>query len=266
MPTTGRLVFATALSNRVADWIRSTNPVSEVVSTPQAGHAAGRAAGQGRCGEARRRAGTGCHAVGTRRRSRRRRAGGRNGWMQARCSRRSAAASMRPSSGLLARADALAVAALDQVDAAATSDAGTLAGLVEKHARLAGAEEVYIAVAPDLAADRRLNRVSKPMPLADRFAVRASVAYKGSWVRRTRTFAEGRQRRAAQMLGSRASFAGSKPASRSPRSFGAGPQTLPAPLSKAGWRRAASAAIRSRRSPRRDRPAEPRRSMAAFWC
>jgi hypothetical protein len=90
---------------------------------------------------------------------------------------------------LLAHADALAVAALDQANAAAVSDAGSLAGLVEKHARLAGAEEVYVALAPDLAADRRLNRVAKPMPLADRFAVRASLAYKGCWVRRTRTFA-----------------------------------------------------------------------------
>ena len=35
------------------------------------------------------------------------------------------------------------------------SDAGEVAGLVEKHARLGGAEEAYIAVAPDLDADRR---------------------------------------------------------------------------------------------------------------
>ena len=42
----------------------------------------------------------------------------------------------------------------------------------------------------DLAADTRLNRTSQPTPLADRFAVRASVAYKGCWVRRTRTFAK----------------------------------------------------------------------------
>src|SRR6185436_15037378 len=54
----------------------------------------------------------------------------------------------------------------------------------------AGAEETYIAVAPDLAADRRLNRTSQPTPLKDRFAVRASIAYKGCWVRRTRTFAK----------------------------------------------------------------------------
>ena len=51
---------------------------------------------------------------------------------------------------LLARADALAVAALNQVDTGKPIDAGTLAGLVEKHARLAAAEEATIAVAPDL--------------------------------------------------------------------------------------------------------------------
>src|SRR5471030_20630 len=84
----------------------------------------------------------------------------------------------------------MAVAALRQAETGKAKDAGTLAGLVEQSARLAGAEETYIAVAPDLAADRRLNRTSQPTPLADRFAVRASIAYKGSWVRRTRTFAK----------------------------------------------------------------------------
>src|SRR6266508_6576764 len=51
---------------------------------------------------------------------------------------------------LLGRADAIAVAALDQVDAGTAENAGSIAGLVEKHARLAGAEEAYIAVAPDV--------------------------------------------------------------------------------------------------------------------
>src|SRR5258705_6293338 len=37
LPMTGRLAFATVLSNRVADWIRSTNPVSDVISTPRPG-------------------------------------------------------------------------------------------------------------------------------------------------------------------------------------------------------------------------------------
>jgi hypothetical protein len=89
---------------------------------------------------------------------------------------------------LIEKADALAVAALAQVDASAT-DAGALAGVVEKHARLAGAEEAYIAIAPDLDLDRRLIQVSGPVPLARRFAVRASIAYKGAWVRRTKSFA-----------------------------------------------------------------------------
>jgi hypothetical protein len=90
---------------------------------------------------------------------------------------------------ILMRSDAIAVAALAQVNTRTTSDAGTLAGLIERHARLAGAEEAYIAVAPNLATDRRLTRVSRPIQLADRFAVRASIAYKGAWLRRTRTFA-----------------------------------------------------------------------------
>jgi hypothetical protein len=102
VPKNGAPVFATALSKRVSEWIRTTDPLSEIVNTPKP---------------------------------------------------------------------------------------GTLAGLIEKRARLAGAEEAYIAVAPDIATDRRFNRLSKPVPLADRFAVRASVAYKGAWVRRTRTFA-----------------------------------------------------------------------------
>jgi hypothetical protein len=91
--------------------------------------------------------------------------------------------------GLIARADALAIAALAQVDPDGARDAGAVAGLIEKEARLRGAEEAYIAVAADLAADARMIRVSGPLPLADRFALRASIAYKGSWVRRTRSFA-----------------------------------------------------------------------------
>ena len=56
--------------------------------------------------------------------------------------------------GLIGRADTLARTALDLIDADKAADAGEVAGLVEKHARLGGAEEAYIAVAPDLDADR----------------------------------------------------------------------------------------------------------------
>jgi hypothetical protein len=89
---------------------------------------------------------------------------------------------------LLARADAIACEALARADPAAP-DAGVIAGEVEKHARLAGAEEAYIAIAPNIDTDRRLLRISKPTQLGERFAVRASIAYKGCWVRRLHTFA-----------------------------------------------------------------------------
>jgi hypothetical protein len=189
VPKAGRLLFATALSNRVADWIRATNPVSEVASTPRPGRLLGERLAQD---AAVKRAGIleldampseladdlAAAAPGL-----------------ALVDGTAAFAAIRrtidgPEQRLLARADALAIAALEQANAAGDADAGVVAGLVEKHARLAGAEEVHVALAPDLAADRRLNRVSKPLPLGERFAVRVSLAYKGSWVRRTRTFAK----------------------------------------------------------------------------
>jgi hypothetical protein len=186
VPNSGAPVFATALSKRVASWISSTNPVSEIVNTPRPGEAVGR-----------RLATDGCRRVGVLELDRL--PGGLHDEIVsvapaiALIDGSASFASLRQridgaERRLIARADALAVAALAQVDADGAADAGVVAGLVEKQARLQGAEEAYIAVAPDLAADRRMIRVSGPLPLADRFAVRASVAYKGSWVRRTRTF------------------------------------------------------------------------------
>lgn len=57
----------------------------------------------------------------------------------------------------------------------------------EGEARRLGAEEVYIAAAPDLARDRRLVRVEGESVLGESFALRATVAYKGTWIRLTRT-------------------------------------------------------------------------------
>jgi hypothetical protein len=187
VPMSGRLVFATALSNRVADWIRSTNPVSEVISTPRPGTLLGeRLAGDA----AVQRAGVlELDAMPSELAADLAAAAPAIQWLDGGAEfaaiRRGVDAAEQK---LLARADALATAALDQVNAG-IPDAGALAGLVEKHARLGGAEEIYVAIAPDLGADQRLNRISKPTPLADRFAIRASVAYKGSWVRRAQTFA-----------------------------------------------------------------------------
>src|SRR6185295_4559721 len=60
---------------------------------------------------------------------------------------------------------------------------------VEKHARAQGAEEIYVAIAPDLDADRHFIRLSGERALGKRFAIRATVAYKGAWVRRAKTYA-----------------------------------------------------------------------------
>jgi len=188
VPLHGRLVFATALSNRVADWIRSTNPVSEVISTPRPGALLGeRLAGDGL---AKRVGILEIDAMPTELFDDLSAAAPELRWADGSVAfanvRRTIDAAERR---MLAQADALAVAALDQVRTAGHSEAGALAGLIERRLRLAGAEEVLIALAPDLAADTRLNRVLKPTTLSGRFAVRAAVAYKGGWVRRTRTFA-----------------------------------------------------------------------------
>jgi hypothetical protein len=58
----------------------------------------------------------------------------------------------------------------------------------ERQARLKGAEEIYIAAAPDLDRDVRLLRIEGERELGKSYALRATVAYKGMWVRLVRTF------------------------------------------------------------------------------
>jgi hypothetical protein len=181
----GEPAFATALSKRVANWIRSTQPVGDIVNTPRPGSEIGK-----------RLAESGAKRVGVLEFDTL-----PSGFFDDitaaaptielvdatapyTAARRSVDAT---EAALLSRADGLARAALETVDPA-IGEAGSIVGAVERAARLGGAEEAYIACAPDLDADRRLGRVSGAVPLGRRFAVRASVAYKGSWVRRTRSF------------------------------------------------------------------------------
>jgi len=86
---------------------------------------------------------------------------------------------------LAARASAIADAALSRIEPRA--GIGAIVAAVEGEARRRGAEEIYVAVAPDLSADRRLVRIEGEPALGSQFSVRASVAYKGSWVRRVVT-------------------------------------------------------------------------------
>jgi hypothetical protein len=76
--------------------------------------------------------------------------------------------------------------ALAAIDANGT-DAMAAVAAVDLAARSLGAEESYVAIAPDLRADRRLLRLEGPAKLGAAYALRATVAYKGTWVRMIRT-------------------------------------------------------------------------------
>ncbi len=67
---------------------------------------------------------------------------------------------------------------------------GSIIAGVEREARMLGAEEIYVAVAPDLERDWRLMRIEGEATLGKSFALRATVAYKGTWARLVRTLGE----------------------------------------------------------------------------
>jgi Creatinase/Prolidase N-terminal domain len=67
---------------------------------------------------------------------------------------------------------------------------GEIIAAVERTARVLGAEEIYVAAAPDLARDCRLRRIEGEAKRGESFAVRVSVGYKGTWVRLVRSFME----------------------------------------------------------------------------
>jgi hypothetical protein len=58
---------------------------------------------------------------------------------------------------------------------------------VESKARALGAEEIYIAAVPDLERDTRFRRIESEAALGKTFALRATVAYKGIWLRLVRS-------------------------------------------------------------------------------
>jgi hypothetical protein len=89
--------------------------------------------------------------------------------------------------GLLAQASTKAQMALQAAPASASHAAQTTAA-IEHHARLAGAEEVMLRVAPDLSKPSAWLRVDGEMSLAPRYALELSLAYKGAWVRWVRNF------------------------------------------------------------------------------
>jgi Creatinase/Prolidase N-terminal domain len=92
--------------------------------------------------------------------------------------------------GLLTQANAMAHRALAAIPKG-VADAATVTAAIEQHARLAGAEEVVQRIAPNLAQPSTWLRVDGEMPLASRYAVELSLAYKGTWVRAVRNLSAG---------------------------------------------------------------------------
>ncbi len=89
--------------------------------------------------------------------------------------------------GLLAQASAMAQLALSATPSGATN-ASQVTASIERHARLAGAEEVMQRIAPKLAQPSTWLRIDGDIPLSSRYAVELSLAYKGTWVRWVRNF------------------------------------------------------------------------------
>jgi Creatinase/Prolidase N-terminal domain len=61
---------------------------------------------------------------------------------------------------------------------------------IESEARQLGAEEIYVAAAPDLDRDTRFRRIEGEAALGRTFALRVTVAYKGAWIRLVRSVCE----------------------------------------------------------------------------
>ncbi len=188
LPRSGSPFLVVALSNRVRPWIESVSRVERVVPSPRVGAEAGRLIAEAKAGAAvgvveldslRTAAAEGLRKAGLRLSD--------ATTLFERLRARADAAEI----ALAARAGTIAHSALAAVPASPDS-IGTAIAAAEAEARAAGAEEIYVAAAPDLARDQRLVRIEQSAPALGRgFAVRATVAYKGVWVRLTRTFVAG---------------------------------------------------------------------------
>ena len=190
VPHRGRPQLAVALSKRVQDWIERVACIGDVISGPRFGLEAGRAIAEIT-------------------------PGARIGVLELDDVPSGTAEELQsadpsaelvdatalvdrlrqPSDGaeiaLTARAGEIARRALAAIPPDVATDAAAIAA-IDGCARREGAEEVLIAVAPDLLRDDRFVRAQgEPIRLGEAFALRATVAYKGHWVRVARTIVRG---------------------------------------------------------------------------
>jgi Xaa-Pro aminopeptidase len=179
-----RPLTAVALSPRVGDWIRSTNPTSDLDHSPRPGVLIGKKLAE-----------TGARRVGVVECDRLPNVLGEE--ITGACD-----AELVDASGLfwsvrLAGDDAenrLVTRAAEMAAAAFASVPGDVRTVgdatrtVEQSARLAGAEEVYIAAIPDLSQESRFARVKGTTPVGERYALRLTLARHGTWIRWIRSF------------------------------------------------------------------------------
>lgn len=198
LPPQGEPVLVVALTYRVKSWIERTSRVAEVIHTPRIGLEAGRMIA----------AHKGDAAVGvvdldslsagivddlTQ-------GGPRLGLADATELFARARAKADPAEiALAAKAATIAQRALAQARPDGKS-LGDLLAAIEATARTLGAEEIYLAAAPDLARDARFLRIEGEAALGRAFALRATVAYHGSWVRLVRTVGAGADRKAVDQF------------------------------------------------------------------
>ncbi len=186
VPASGEPVLAVALSKRVSGWVRSVMPVGAIENTPQPAAAIGR-----RLAEA------GIRKLGVVEFDM---FPGAQADMLIECGN---AVSLEDASAVFRsvrlRVDAAEIALVRRADDLARAclarehletfgcgdDARQLVADIEERARLAGAEEVFIGVAPDLGRTNAFLRSDRLGALGERFAIRLSLAVKGSWIRRT---------------------------------------------------------------------------------
>jgi hypothetical protein len=183
VPPDGTPDFATALSKRVGEWMRSVTPIGSMVNTPHPAAFFGKRLAE-RGGAA------------------------RLGVLELDLLPGGQAAALfeaAPSVELVDATDlfqrvrlqrddaerglfrAAARIAEDSVAAFASHDAGDthrLMGEIEKAARNERVEEIFVTVAPDLARANRFLRVDKAPSIGTSFAIRLSLGYKSVWVRR----------------------------------------------------------------------------------
>jgi hypothetical protein len=184
VPAAGEPVFATALSKRVAEWIRSVMPVGAIENTPQPAAAIRRKltdAGVGKVGVLELDLLPAAQAAAL--------AGDDKAIALEDATALFRAIRLHVDEAeinLVRRADALARDCLDAIDGG--SDPRAMVAGIEARARLAGAEEVFVGVNPDLARPGAFLRSDRlESALGAQFAVRVSLSLKGAWVRRAMT-------------------------------------------------------------------------------